>query len=107
MKLYAMHGAGSIVAEIMMEDMEIGCDIVYPTDNDRQSAAFRAISPYGRIPVLVTDDGQPVFESLAIILMLLQHYLQIFHSHHKRILNLSLDEPKLSLHAFYQFYLHP
>ena len=73
MKLYAMHGAGSMVAEIMMEDMELGCDIVYPTDSDRQSDAFRAISPYGRIPVLVTDNDQPIFESLAIILMLLQH----------------------------------
>jgi glutathione S-transferase len=73
MKLYAMHGAGSIIAEIMMEDMGLGCDIVYPDDAYRQSPAFRGISPYGRIPVLVTDNGTPVFESLAIVLMLLEH----------------------------------
>lgn len=73
MKLYAMHGAGSIIAEIILEELGLGCNITYPTDDERQSEEFRAISPYGRIPVLITDDGRSVFESLAIMLILLKH----------------------------------
>lgn len=73
MKLYAMHGAGSIIVEIMLEELGLNCDVIYPNDEDRKSPSFREISPYGRIPVFITDDGKPVFESLAIVLMLLKH----------------------------------
>ena len=73
MKLYAKNGAGSLIVEIMLEELGLNCDIIYPTDDERKSPDFRAISPYGRIPVFITDDGKPVFESLAIVLMLLKH----------------------------------
>lgn len=71
--LYAMHGAGSIIAEIMFEELGIKANLLYPDEAERKTPQFRAISPYGRIPVLVTDQGQPIFESLAIVLMLLEH----------------------------------
>lgn len=71
--LYAMHGAGSIIAEIMFEELGIKANLLYPDEAERNTPQFRAISPYGRIPVLVTDQGQPIFESLAIVLMLLEH----------------------------------
>lgn len=71
--LYAMHGAGSIIAEIMFEELGIKANLLYPDEDERNAPAFRSISPYGRIPVLVTDKGQSVFESLAIVLTLLEH----------------------------------
>ena len=71
--LYAMPGAGSVIAEIMFEELGIEANLLYPDEAERNSPAFRAISPYGRIPVLVTDQGQTIFESLAIVLMLLEY----------------------------------
>jgi len=71
--LYAMPGAGSVIAEIMFEELGMKANLLYPDEAERNTPSFRAISPYGRIPVLVTEQGQTVFESLAIVLMLLEH----------------------------------
>jgi glutathione S-transferase len=71
--LYAMHGAGSVIAEIMFEELGMKANLIYPDEAERNTPAFRAISPYGRIPVLVTDQGQTIFESLAIVLTLLEY----------------------------------
>jgi glutathione S-transferase len=71
--LYAMPGAGSVIAEIMFEELGMKANLLYPDEAERNTSSFRAISPYGRIPVLVTEQGQTVFESLAIVLMLLEH----------------------------------
>lgn len=71
MKLYAMSEAGSLIAEFLIEEFHLDCVCLYPDEAERQTEAFRSLSPYGRIPVLVMDDGEAVFESLAIVLVLI------------------------------------
>lgn len=42
--------------------------IEVPTKAEQRDPKFRAVNPAGKIPVLITPDGQTIFESLAIIL---------------------------------------
>ncbi len=72
MKLYGMYEAGSLIAEFIIEEMGLSCALVYPSDEARDEPEFRALSPYGRIPVLLTEDGEVIFESIAIVLYLLE-----------------------------------
>ena len=71
MKLYGMPGAGQIICAMVIAELELNCETVFVNNTDRDSPEFRAISPYGRVPVLVPADGPPIFESLAITLYLL------------------------------------
>lgn len=71
MKLYGMPGSGHIICAYIVAELGIDCETVFPDKATRDSAAFRAISPYGRVPVLAENGMEPVFESLAIVLRLL------------------------------------
>lgn len=73
MKLYGMPGAGQIICACVIAELGLECEPVFVDDSFRDSAEFRAISPYGRVPVLVPDQGPPIFESMAITLHLLDH----------------------------------
>jgi glutathione S-transferase len=72
MKLYGMLGAGQIICAYVIAELELDCEAIFVDKTFRYSDEFRAISPYGRVPVLVPDKGSPIFESLAIILYLLE-----------------------------------
>ena len=72
MKLYGMQGAGQIICALIIEELGLACEAVFVDKDFRDSAAFRAISPYGRVPVLAPDGAPPIFESLAITLYLLE-----------------------------------
>ena len=72
MKLYGMHGAGQIICALIIEELGLECEAVFVDTAFRDRAAFRALSPYGRVPVLAPDEAPPIFESLAITLYLLE-----------------------------------
>ena len=72
MKLYGMRGAGQIICALIIEELGLACEAVFVDKDFRDSAAFRAISPYGRVPVFAPDGAPPIFESLAITLYLLE-----------------------------------
>ena len=59
----------------MLKELGVAFDHVPTpfTDGSTHTAEFLAINPNGRVPVLV-DDGQPLFESLAINLYLARRF---------------------------------
>ena len=71
-KLYGIPYLGSMAIELLMEEAGIKYDIVFPTPEERNSEEFKKISPRGLVPVLITPDGQSIFEGPAIINFLLE-----------------------------------
>jgi glutathione S-transferase len=75
--LYWRAGSGSMVAEAALR--LTGADYVLvdvPTKAEQRSEAFRAINPAGKIPVLITPEGQTIIESMAILLALDERHKQ-------------------------------
>jgi glutathione S-transferase len=75
--LYWRAGSGSMVAEAALR--LTGADYVLvdvPTKVEQREAAFRAINPAGKIPILITPDGQTIIESMAILLALDERHKQ-------------------------------
>ncbi|MEZ4445517.1 MAG: glutathione S-transferase family protein [Polyangiaceae bacterium] len=69
-----MSSASPIVwamAELGIEHEAVELDLRH--DDRHRGAEFRALNPMGQVPVLV-DDGQPMFESSAIIVYLGERY---------------------------------
>ena len=60
-------GAGSLIAEFLLREANIGYAISFPTPDEVKSPDFHAATPLGRIPILICPDGEQVFETLAII----------------------------------------
>ena len=71
-KLYGIPYLGSMVVEFLMEEANIKYDIIFPTQEERNSIEFKKISPRGLVPVLITPKGVSIFEGLAIINFLLE-----------------------------------
>ena len=71
-KLYGIPYLGSMAIELLMEDAGIKYDVVFPTPEERNSEEFKKISPRGLVPVLITPNGQSIFEGPAIINFLLE-----------------------------------
>ena len=70
-KLYGIPYLGSMVIEFLMEEANIKYDIIFPTQEERNSEEFKKISPKGLVPVLIAPNGLSIFEGLAIINFLL------------------------------------
>ena len=60
-------GAGSLIAEFLLREANIGYAISFPTPDEVKSLDFHAANPLGRIPILICPGGAQVFETLAII----------------------------------------
>jgi glutathione S-transferase len=76
-QLYWRAGSGSMVAEAALR--LTGADYVLVdvlTKAEQREAAFRAINPAGKIPILITPDGQTIIESMAILLALDERHKQ-------------------------------
>ena len=72
--LYAMSGAGSLVVEFLLTMAKQDYYCSFPNPEERQTQAFKALSPTGQIPVLVTPKGHHLAESLAITVYLLNRF---------------------------------
>ena len=66
-QLYGRSGAGSLIAEFMLRLAGQPYDISFPDRETLNSEQFKALNPLGRIPVLITPEGETVYETLAII----------------------------------------
>ena len=76
-KLYWRAGSGSMVTEAALR--MAGTDYILvdvPTKAEQRGDTFRAINPAGKIPILITPDGQTIFESMAILLVLDERHKQ-------------------------------
>ena len=70
-KLYWRAGSGSMVAEAALRMAGVNYNLIdVPSKTEQRSEAFRAINPAGKIPVLITPEGQTIIESMAILLAL-------------------------------------
>lgn len=67
-------GAGSLIAEFLFREAGVNYDISFPNPVDVKSPNFYASNPLGRIPVLLCPDGQKIFETLAIINHITNHF---------------------------------
>lgn len=72
--VYGIAGAGSLIAEYILEETGIAYRRVFLDRAGRDEPGFREISPTGRVPVLVCPDGVTIFESLAITIHLLENH---------------------------------
>ncbi|MCE2517307.1 MAG: glutathione S-transferase family protein [Alphaproteobacteria bacterium] len=72
--LYGISWAGSVIAEYLFEWAGVEYTISFPDQAERDTPAYRAISPKGQIPVLVDEHGQGFSESLAITIYLLDRF---------------------------------
>lgn len=76
-KLYWRAGSGSIVAEAALRLAGAPFEgICVPTKAEQKGDAFLAINPAGKIPVLVLPSGQTVMETMAILLVVDEHFPQ-------------------------------
>ncbi len=75
-KLYWHPGVSSLAPMAVLE--EAGADYeaiaVNAEDGEHQTEAYRRIHPYGRIPALVLPDNQPMFESAAITMHIVDQF---------------------------------
>ncbi len=69
--LHAMPDSASTIIRIALEEMGVACTMraLNREAGDLDSPAYRAISPFGLVPVLETPDGA-IFETGAILLWL-------------------------------------
>ena len=68
MKLFTSPGSRAQIIEFAAR--ELGAAIELVPCGDRNSAAYRAVHPFGKLPAGVAADGTPIFESGAILLFL-------------------------------------
>ena len=73
-QLYAMSGAGSLIVEFLLTLAKQDYHRRFPSPEERQTKAFKALSPTGQIPVLITPEGHHLAESLAITVYLLNRF---------------------------------
>ena len=76
-KLYGRSGAGSLIVEFLLTHANIPYDVEYPDDEVRTSEAFRKLNPLSRIPVLITPEGNPIYETMAIVYHLADNFEEL------------------------------
>ena len=69
-RLYGRQGAGSMAAQMLLEEIGAAYELVWVAKVPAEIEAFRRVSPAGKIPVLVLPDGTVVSESAAILIHL-------------------------------------
>ena len=56
-KLYGIPYLGSMVIQFLMEELNIKYEIIFPSQEERNSTEFKKISPRGLVPALITRTG--------------------------------------------------
>lgn len=74
MRLYHLPNRRSTRVLWALEELGVPFDVTVLTREDKASGEHRRRHPLGRVPVLELDDGQQMFESLAICLQLADLY---------------------------------
>ena len=77
MKKYVVIGrprAGSLIAEFLLTTANVEYEFKNITIEDAQKDEFKTISPFSKIPVLCCPDGQAIFETVAIVIHLVEKF---------------------------------
>ena len=66
--------AGSLIAEFLLTAANVEYEFKNITIEDAQKDEFKTISPFSKIPVLCCPDGQAIFETVAIVIHLVEKF---------------------------------
>lgn len=99
-KLYAAYGTMGLPVHITLEALKVPYEIKYLDleNNEQKSPEYLKINPNGRIPALVLQNGQVIYESSAILLTLAD-------SHPEARLSPRLDDPQRPVFLQWMFFL--
>ena len=68
---------GSLIAEFLLTDANVDYEFKNISIDEAQQDDFKRISPFSKIPVLVCPDGQTIFETVAIVIHLVEKFPQL------------------------------
>ena len=80
MKKYLVIGrprAGSLIAEFLLSAANVEYEFKNISIDEAQQEDFKQTSPFSKIPVLVCPDGQTIFETVAIVIHLVEKFPQL------------------------------
>ena len=69
--------AGSLIAEFLLSAANVEYDFKNISVDGAQQEDFKRMSPFSKIPVLVCPDGQTIFETIAIVIHLVEKFPQL------------------------------
>jgi len=69
--------AGSLIAEFLLTAANIEYEFKDISIDEAQQEDFKRMSPFSKIPVLVCPDGQTIFETVAIVIHLVEKFPQL------------------------------
>ena len=68
---------GSLIAEFLLTVANVEYEFKNISIDEAQQDDFKRISPFSKIPVLVCPDGQTIFETIAIVIHLVEKFPQL------------------------------
>ena len=69
--------AGSLIAEFLLSTANVEYEFKNISIDEAQQENFKRMSPFSKIPVLVCPDGQTIFETVAIVIHLVEKFPQL------------------------------
>ena len=69
--------AGSLIAEFLLSAANVEYEFKNISVDEAQQEDFKRMSPFSKIPVLVCPDGQTIFETVAIVIHLVEKFPQL------------------------------
>ena len=69
--------AGSLIAEFLLTAANVEYEFKNISTEEAQQDQFKRISPFSKIPVLLCPDGQTIFETVAIVIHLVEKFPQL------------------------------
>ena len=69
--------AGSLIAEFLLSAANVEYEFKNISIDEAQQEDFKRMSPFSKIPVLVCPDGQTIFETVAIVIHLVEKFPQL------------------------------
>ena len=69
--------AGSLIAEFLLSAANVEYEFKNISIDEAQQEDFKRMSPFSKIPVLVCPDGQTIFETVAIVIHLVEQFPQL------------------------------
>ena len=69
--------AGSLIAEFLLSAANVEYEFKNISIDEAQQEDFKRMSPFSKIPVLVCPGGQTIFETVAIVIHLVEKFPQL------------------------------
>jgi glutathione S-transferase len=73
-QIIGRRGAGSLIAEFLLDVAGEPYEIEFLSRGKIHDPAFREVNPVGKIPVMTCPDGSRIFETIAIVAHLIERF---------------------------------